>query len=69
MKSWFANRRPHLPYRKQIQLLMVAYLLGSVVLMVLPVLAPGIAVAHTEYGGVRQPDTHGPIERRDPPTA
>ena len=32
MKSWFANRRPRLPYQKQIRLFLVPYLLGSRVL-------------------------------------
>ncbi len=53
MKSWFANHRPRLRYQKQIRLLIVPYLVGSLVLMVLPALAPGVAVASTEHGGVR----------------
>ena len=54
MKSWFANRRPRLPYQKQIRLFLVPYLLGSLVLVVLPALGT-VAIALTDYGGVRPP--------------
>jgi ABC-type sugar transport system permease subunit len=50
----FAKCRPHPLCQKQIWLLLVPYLLGSLVLVVQPALGT-VAIGLTEYGGVRPP--------------
>jgi len=53
MKSWLARHRPF-PYRGRAFLFLVPYLLGTLVLVVVPALIT-VAVSFTRYGGIGPP--------------